>query len=296
MKKVFIFSLLIICFIFQFGCSKSSGNNNVNNANANLAEANNNQANAVTVSAEPQVYTDAQTALSDGKKLFDENKFDESINALEQAVKLDPKLAEAHFYLGMNYDQSESNEPSSVVSEDEKQETTTVTRKNEKGKKETVKLTRSEKAFQDAAELYEKVTKEKPEDDLSFYNLGRSYNKLNQDEEAEKALRQAVKLKPDDVDYQIEFGKILTKLSHYDEAVKALKKAQTLDPSNGYVEDLLDKAEAGEKRIDYAVKQKEKELTQKSQGQTQNKNTNPTGRPTPPQKIENVPIIKSTPK
>lgn len=285
MKKAFIFFTLITLFVFQLACSRFTTSENSNQANSNAVE---NQSNSNSQNSQVPEFTDANAALTEGKNLLDANKIEQSIEAFNQAIKLNPELAEAHFQLGVAYGLLEDDQPDE---ESPEEETTNVTRKDKKGKKETVKLTRSEKAFQDAAELYEKITEKNEEDDLAFYNLGRSYNKLNKDEEAEKALRQAVKLKPDDIDYQIEFGNILMKLSHYDEATKAYKKAQSLDPDNPYIQELLDKAEAGEKRIDYAVKQREKEL-QKSQGQNTSKET-PNERPTPPLKIETTPITKS---
>ena len=82
---------------------------------------------------------------------------------------------------------------------------------------------------------------------MAQYNLGRSYSKLNEDEDSEKALRLAVKLKPEDSEYQMELGATLNKLAKYDEAIKALKKAASIDPGNSQIEDLLEKAQAGKK-------------------------------------------------
>lgn len=287
MKKVFILFILAIPAALQFGCTRTKTSDNVNQTNT--AATVNEQATSNIQETQIPTFTDADTALAEGKKMLDDNKTEQSIEAFKQAVKLNPELAEAYFNLGIAYGLLEDDQPDS---ETPAEETTTVTRKDKKGKKETVVLTRSQKAFEKAAEIYEKQTKKSSEDDLAFFNLGRSYNKLNKDEEAEKALRQAVKIKPDDAEYQTELGAILTKLSHYDEAVKALKKALSIDPYNAYIQDLLDKAEAGEKRIDYAVKQREKELNSQSQGSAKSKTVNPNQRPTPPLRIETVPLPK----
>jgi len=75
--------------------------------------------------------------------------------------------------------------------------------------------------------------------------------KAHLDQVVEKALRQAVKLKPEETLYQTELGAILIKLAKYDEAIKALKKAIELDAENSEAAELLEKAQAGKKRIDF---------------------------------------------
>jgi cytochrome c-type biogenesis protein CcmH/NrfG len=113
--------------------------------------------------------------------------------------------------------------------------------------------TESDKAFANAVKAYEKILAKNPKDDVAQFNIGRSYNKLNEDKDAEKALRQAVKLKPEDSEYLTELGAILVKLAQYQEAVSFLKKAVKLDENNSQAEQLLEKAEAGRKRIDFGV-------------------------------------------
>ena len=52
------------------------------------------------------------------------------------------------------------------------------------------------------------------------------------------------------------------KLAQYDEAVRVLKKALELDPENSEAEELLEKAEAGKKRIDFGVTPKPQQTQQ----------------------------------
>src|SRR5687767_10533839 len=63
-------------------------------------EANQN-ANASSVA--PSELTDASLALAEGTKLLDTGEIDKAIDALSQAVKLDPDLALAWFRLGIAY-------------------------------------------------------------------------------------------------------------------------------------------------------------------------------------------------
>ncbi len=122
-----------------------------------------------------------------------------------------------------------------------------------KGKKDVPVKTESDKAFENAVKAYKKILAKNPKDDVAQFNIGRSYNKLNEDKEAVKSLRQAVKFKPEDSEYQTELGAILVKLAQYQEAVNVLKKALKLDENNSQAEQLLEKAEAGRKRIDFGV-------------------------------------------
>lgn len=252
MNKVFLGLLLSVVSISGLSCSTAADSNEpVSNANLqSAATPAASPAETVAPAEEPvAVFTDARSALEAGNKYFDAGAIDKSIEAYQQAVKLDSNLADAHFQLGVSL----------ALVEDESVEETpaeTPARKSKKGAKEAVKLTPSQKAFTDAAAAYEKIVKKNDEDHAAFFNLGRSYNKLNEDEKAEKALRQAVKLQPEDVSYQVELGKILIKLADYDEAVKALKKAVSLDETNLQASDLLEKAQAGDKRTSFGIKPK----------------------------------------
>ncbi|NOT47391.1 MAG: hypothetical protein HOP17_06540, partial [Acidobacteria bacterium] len=64
-------------------------------------------------------------------------------------------------------------------------------------------------------------------------------------------------LQPDNTEYQTELGAILIKLAKYHEAVAALKKAIDIDPDNIDAQELLEKAEAGRRRIDFAQPKKD---------------------------------------
>ncbi len=132
-------------------------------------------------------------------------------------------------------------------------ETTEPVTANINGKEKLIK-TSSEKAFEKAVEAYKKLLKTNSDDDAAQFNLGRTYAKLNKDEEAEEAFKEAVKLKPDDTEYQTELGAIRIKLAKYSEAIDPLKKAIALDESNSRAADLLEDAEAGRQRLSYVPK------------------------------------------
>jgi tetratricopeptide (TPR) repeat protein len=257
MRKICIVLFFTSCAaLLQFGCG-GSGNTNQVNTNAPTPAVNTNSNVAAQSTPLPE-FTDADTAFAEGNKLFDANKTEMAIEAYNQAVKLNPEFAEAWFKLGVSYALIEKqNEVEALNEEVDESATPTPTPKKSKSSKNSkekiIRTKDSEKAFEKAVAAYKKIVAKNDKDDAAFYNLGRSYNKLDEDEDAEKALRQAVKLKPDDTLYQTELGAILIKLAQYAEAVKALKKALEIDAENSEAAELLDKAEAGKKRIDFGV-------------------------------------------
>lgn len=62
-------------------------------------------------------YSDANQALADGTSLLDEGETDRAIDVLNQAVKLNPDLAEAWFRLGIAYSLVEFRD-ASIIEED----------------------------------------------------------------------------------------------------------------------------------------------------------------------------------
>ncbi len=228
--------LLIAALILaavSLGCAWFGGDEA--DANANVA---------VEETPMPQ-FADAGEAYNEGVRLLEDGQTDKAIDALNQAVKLDPEHADAYFRLGIAYALAEFRDRGEL------QEATPTPLPGEEPAKEA-KLN-SEIAFERAAARYRKRIDANKEDHAAHYNLGRALNKLNEDNDAATALREAVKLNPDDTDYQTELGATLIKLAKYAEAVAALKKAVELDPGNLQAEDLLERAEAGRKRLEFTV-------------------------------------------
>jgi tetratricopeptide (TPR) repeat protein len=264
MKKFLYIFIFAAAITSQINCTGNAANNTNQNTNsaATPTPAANTNANANTaVAAEtplPQ-FTDANVALAEGVKLLDSNSTEKAIDAFSQAIKLNPDLAEAHFRLGIAYALVEAEKDEETESDTMPTPTPTPIRKGktlEPAKKD------SEKSFENAVKAYKKYLIKNPKDDTAHFNLGRAYNKLNDDKEALKSLQQAVKLKADDTEYQTELGAIYIKLAQYDEAVRALKKALEIDDSNLEAEALLEKADAGKKRVDFGAKQKTSQMTQ----------------------------------
>ncbi|PYS99377.1 MAG: hypothetical protein DMF63_12230 [Acidobacteria bacterium] len=264
--------LLVLGFsvvLVSAGCTRSAPN-----------ETNENSAAATELSQ----FTDPNLALAEGTKFLDTGETDKAIDALSQAVKLNPELGEAWFKLGIAYALAEKRD-----------ETLETTRPESSSNDKKPTKTNSEKAFEKAVAAYKKITSQNDQDDVAYFNLGRAYNKLNEDEDAAKALKQAVKLKPDDTEYQTELGAILIKLAQYHEAIAPLKKALELDPDNIRAQELLEDAEAGRSRVNYASTPKKPSNSNASSNSNSNTAPPSDNRPPPPPPESNTAKPRPTP-
>jgi tetratricopeptide (TPR) repeat protein len=200
---------------------------------------------------------EARSLIDRGKEFYKEDLDGEAAGAFEQAVKLDPESAEARYRLGLAY--------SALDREDEAKES----------------LKRS-------IELYKKTIESDPNDAEAFFNLGEAYSVLHQEEEAARAYRQAIRLKPDHEEAYYQLGMSQTRLARYDEASTSFQKALELDPNDYRVNDALDNAREGVKRIKEGKKH-QAELLKKQQEEEANKNANANGAATPAPKPRSKP-------
>ncbi|HEX5887758.1 MAG TPA: tetratricopeptide repeat protein [Pyrinomonadaceae bacterium] len=179
----------------------------------------------------------ARELLEKGKQLYRDDQDEEAVKAFQEALKLDPDLAEAHFRLGLAYE--------ALAKRDE-----------------------SEAEYKKAVEAYRKYLDDHPDDSEAHYDLGQTYAGLGQYSDAIREYRQATKLKEDDPDIYYDLGVAHTKLAQYDAAAAAFSKSLELDPDNYRAQDGLDEAKAGIKRVragrkhqeDLLKKKKEEEL------------------------------------
>ncbi|HKG58437.1 MAG TPA: tetratricopeptide repeat protein [Pyrinomonadaceae bacterium] len=212
--------------ILSTGCRRS-GQQSTNNS-AGPAQVSNNLL---------EDRTRALAQLDKGKELYRNDQDAEAVLALQEAVRLDPDLAEAHFRLGLGYESL--------------------------GKREE-----AEAEYKKAVEAYKKYFEENENDPEAHYALGQTYANLGQYSEAIREYRAATKLKEDDPDMFYDLGVAYTKLAQYDAAAAAFSKSLEIDPDYYRAQDGLDEAKEGIKRIrvgrkhneDLLKKQKEEEL------------------------------------
>jgi len=222
--------ILIICalwlLVLATGC-KRSGQQSTDNSAGGPQVSNN----------LPEERTRARGLLDKGKELYLKDQDAEAVLALQEAVRLDPDLAEAHFRLGLGYE--------SLGKRDE-----------------------AEAEYKKAVETYKKYFEENDNDAEAHYALGQTYANLGQYSEAIREYREATKLKEDDPDMFYDLGVAHTKLAQYDAAAAAFSKSLEIDPDYYRAQDGLDEAKEGIKRVragrkhqsDLLKKEKEAEL------------------------------------
>ena len=201
-----------------------------------------------------QDLTQAKAYLESGKEFFNDDQDLKALEAFEQAVKLDPNLAEAHFRLALTYD--------------------AVGRSGE-----------AEKSYKKAVETYKEQLESDPEDAEAYYNLGQAYFGLNLYSDAVREYRQATRLRPDDAYIFYDLGIALTRLAQYNEAVTAFSKSLELDPDNFRAQDALEEAREGVRRIRAGRKHQEEQLKKQKERELKKQQEEGTS-PSPPAKTE----------
>ncbi len=185
--------------------------------------------------------TQARVLLEQGKEFYRTDQDDKAADAFEQAIKLDPNLAEAHFRLGLAYE--------ALGKEHE-----------------------AEESYKKAIEKHKKYLEKNKDDAEGHYDLGQTYAGLHLYSEAVKEYRQAIHLKDDDADMYYDLGTALTKLAQYDEAVAAFSKSLEIDPENYRAQDALEEAREGVQRIKAGKKHQEDLLKRQKVDELKNAN------------------------
>ena len=228
--------ILLICAVcllaMAFGCKRSG-----------QLSANNSAGPATVSNGLEENRAQARELLAKGKEQYRNDQDEDAVQTFQQALKLDPDLAEAYFRLGLSYE---------AVGKPDK----------------------AEPEYKKAVENYKKYLSQHDDDAEGHYNLGQTYARLDQFSDAIREYREATKLKQDDADVYYDLGVAHTKLAQYDAAAAAFSKSLEIDPDNYRAQDGLADAQEGVKRIragkkhqeDLLKKQKDDELKKAASG------------------------------
>ena len=235
---VVFLSLLVLT-----GCKRASQSSSSNSGNGNDA-SNPGVANPL----------EARSFLEKGKLLYHNDQDSEAAEAYQQAIRLDPTLAEAHFRLGLALEALN-------------------------------KADEAEKEYKFAVDSYKKYFEndENQKDAEAHYDLGQTFAGLRQYSDAIREYRQAVKIRDNDPEIYFDLGMAHTKLAQYSEAANAFSKSLEIDPENYRAQDALDEAREGMKRIQAGKKHNEDQLKKEKAAEEKKAGEGaPTAAPTKP--------------
>jgi len=240
LRKILLVAVASYLIVGMSGCRRGA-----KNTNANLSPSAGSE-------SESERSRHEQSLIEQGKEFYKNDQDEQAVAAFQEAIRLNPDLAEAHLRLGMAY--------------------AALERKPE-----------ADESYKKAVELFKKRVQADPKDAESFFYLGEAHSFLHQDEEAARTYRQTTRLKPDDEEAFYQLGKAETKLAHYPEAVAAFQKALELDPNDSRASDELENAQEGAQRIREGKKHAE-EMLKKQQANANGNgktNSNSSAKPTP---------------
>ena len=242
-------SILLICavwlLLFAVGC-KRSGQQSTNNSAGPAAVSNDLAGDRAR----------ARDQLEKGKEFYRNDQDAEAVLAFQEAVRLDPDLAEAHFRLGLGYESLDKREEAEVQ-------------------------------YKKAVAAYRKYLESNENDPEAHYEFGQTYAGLGQYSDAIREYREAAKLKDNDPDIYYDLGVAYTKLAQYDAAASAFSKSLEIDPENFRAQDGLDEAKEGIKRIRTGRKHQEALLKKKKEDELKKASEGgaPPPKPTPAERF-----------
>ena len=180
---------------------------------------------------------EAAASVESGTALFEQGKFPQAVEAFKRAVALKPDMFRAHFRLGMAYE----------AAGDYKEAAASYRRALELKPDEVADAPQdvffaqynlansyalaSPPQHEQAIDIYQKLIVNLPVPLAQpYYNLGLSYAAMNNQPEAEKALKKAVEIKPDYAEAHYNLGLLYSRAENYAPAAVEFKEAIKAKP------------------------------------------------------------------
>lgn len=178
-----------------------------------------------------------------GNKLYAEQKYDEAIQAYNEAVELSQSQWGYYFNLGLAYKKTENKEAAISTF----QKAFEMNPESYSINKELGQLLALEDNYEDAKKHYAKATEISDDDPDAFYNLGVCLTNLGDQEGALTAFLKTIGLKEDYADAYYQIGTLYINQNNVEESVKNLEKFLELAPEH-------EKANVTKQLLDYLKK------------------------------------------
>jgi tetratricopeptide (TPR) repeat protein len=193
--------------------------------------------------AAEKLLTGADKSFLDGYKLYGEARYEESVRAYEEAIKLNPTQWAYYLNLGLAYKKLDKKEETLSAF----QKAVELNPESYSSQKELGEALAKQEKYGEAKKHYLKATELSPDDPDAFYNLGVVSTNLGESDEALKAYLKTVELKEDYADAYYQIGTIYIGQNNPSEAIKSLEKFLELAPEH-------EKASIANQLLDYLKK------------------------------------------
>jgi Flp pilus assembly protein TadD len=170
----------------------------------------------------------AKQYYNSGVSLMLTRKYSKAISEFEQAIREEPKFAEAYFNIGYCYD--ELSEHQKAVDAFEK----AINLKPDfiEAHYNLGIAYDKLKQFQGSIGAFTRAAELKPDFFEAFFNLGVALGKVERHQDAVNAFKEAIKISPDDAEAHLNLGIAYSHLNLYLEALEALKQAIRINPDD----------------------------------------------------------------
>lgn len=163
-----------------------------------------------------------------GNKFYAEQKYDEAVQAYNEALELSQSQWGYYFNLGLALKKSDKKEEAIGAF----QKAVELNPESYSANKELGQLLAKEGNYEEAKKYYAKATEISGDDPDAFYNLGVCLTNLGDQEGAITAFLKTVDLKEDYADAYYQLGTLYINQNNVEEAIKNLEKFLELAPEH----------------------------------------------------------------
>jgi Flp pilus assembly protein TadD len=163
-----------------------------------------------------------------GRTKYNENRFEEAVNAFRQALKLSPENVKAEDNLGLSYEGLGRRQEAEQTYRDAIRWQSQLLQQNPQPYLDLGMLLVEQSRPQDAIPYLRQAVQISPQDPKAHQQLGRAYERLNRLAEAQVELEQAVDASPNDGALHYVLGQIYRRQGMKDKAEAEFEKATEL--------------------------------------------------------------------
>jgi len=163
-----------------------------------------------------------------GNKLYGEQKFEEAVQAYEEAIKTSQSQWGYYFNLGLAYKKLDKKQEAM----NSFQKALEFNPETFSSNKELGEILAKDGNYEEAKKYYMRATELSPDDPDAFYNLGVCLTNLRESEEALTSFLKAVELRDDYADAYYQIGTIYIGQNRAEDAVENLEKFLELAPEH----------------------------------------------------------------